>query len=117
MTGQRRLADDRVPHPDGRPFFGGTYFPQRGRHGMPGFSELLRRGRPTRGTNRRDDLEGQADELAEAIAARDARDCVADADVARQRRRLARPCARRPCRATFDREWGGFGDAPKFPQR
>ena len=27
--------------PDGTPFFGGTYFPKHGRHGMPGFLELL----------------------------------------------------------------------------
>ena len=27
--------------PDGTPFFGGTYFPKRPRHGMPGFLNLL----------------------------------------------------------------------------
>ena len=27
--------------PDGEPFFGGTYFPKHGRHGSPGFLELL----------------------------------------------------------------------------
>ncbi len=27
--------------PDGRPFFGGTYFPKHGSHGRPGFVELL----------------------------------------------------------------------------
>src|SRR6202035_5142902 len=27
--------------PDGRPFFGGTYFPRGDRHGMPGFRRVL----------------------------------------------------------------------------
>ena len=27
--------------PDGRPFFGGTYFPKRARHGMPAFTAVL----------------------------------------------------------------------------
>src|SRR5215467_3600491 len=27
--------------PDGRPFYGGTYFPPEDRHGMPGFPRLL----------------------------------------------------------------------------
>src|SRR4030065_681381 len=29
--------------PDGTPFFGGTYFPKRARHGMAGFLDLLPR--------------------------------------------------------------------------
>src|SRR5438270_3849702 len=28
--------------PDGRPFFGGTYYPPSGRHGLPGFPDVLR---------------------------------------------------------------------------
>src|SRR6058998_4197460 len=29
--------------PEGAPFFGGTYFPREGRHGLPGFLDLLPR--------------------------------------------------------------------------
>src|SRR3954468_4292582 len=32
-----------LTHDDHRPFFGGTYFPDRPRHGMPAFSEILQR--------------------------------------------------------------------------
>src|SRR5436305_6710327 len=28
--------------PDGKPFFGGTYFPPEPRHGMPSFQQVLR---------------------------------------------------------------------------
>src|SRR5450759_1083993 len=28
--------------PDGKPFYGGTYFPQRARYGMPAFREILK---------------------------------------------------------------------------
>src|SRR3989337_859781 len=28
--------------PDGRPFFGGTYFPKASRHGLPSFTEVCR---------------------------------------------------------------------------
>ena len=35
-----RLADDRLPDPGGRPFYGGTYFPAP-RHGMPAFRDVL----------------------------------------------------------------------------
>ena len=31
--------------PDGKPFYGGTYFPPDDRHGMPGFRRVLARGR------------------------------------------------------------------------
>ena len=42
--GTRRLAADHVPDArDQQPFFGGTYFPKEPRHGMPAFSDLLRR--------------------------------------------------------------------------
>ena len=46
--------------PDGRPFYGGTYFPPEPRHGMPSFSQVLagRGARPTQGSRR--DLEQQA---------------------------------------------------------
>ena len=43
----RRLAADDVHQPeDRRPFFGGTYFPNEARYGMPAFSELLRASLP-----------------------------------------------------------------------
>ena len=38
---RRRLADVGLPDADGRPFYGGTYFPDEPRHGMPSFRQVL----------------------------------------------------------------------------
>src|SRR3954471_3361908 len=51
---------------DGRPFYGGTYFPPASRHGMPGFVDLLRAVDDTWRT-KRDELDEQAGKLTEAI--------------------------------------------------
>ncbi|HWC12546.1 MAG TPA: thioredoxin domain-containing protein, partial [Acidimicrobiales bacterium] len=48
--------------PDGRPFFGGTYFPPRPRPGMPAFVDLLR-GIADAWAQRRDEVEEQAANL------------------------------------------------------
>ena len=53
--------------PDGRPFFGGTYFPKVARGNMLSFTDLLTRIDDVWRT-RRDDLAEQADELTEAIS-------------------------------------------------
>src|SRR3954469_14658218 len=52
---------------DGRPFYGGTYFPPEDRQGMPGFVRLLD-AIDDAWTNRRDELDQQAAQLHEAIA-------------------------------------------------
>jgi uncharacterized protein len=95
--------------PDLEPFFGGTYFPPGNAHGRPGFVSLLRRiGDLWRG--RRDDLKEsgrkvlaqmQAHETQAAPQLLDTR--ILDGAVAIFQK-------------TFDREFGGFGRAPKFPR-
>src|SRR5580698_1945983 len=52
--------------PDGRPFFGGTYFPPRDRHGMPSFRRVLD-AVDDAWHNRRDEVDRQAGALAEAV--------------------------------------------------
>ncbi len=99
--------------PDGRPFYGGTYYPNEDRHGMPAFvrvcdvvAEAWR--------EQRSDVEEQADKLTgvidEQLLHPDARTDAAAAG----RGILAE--AVRNIRAQFDVAWGGFGRAPKFPQ-
>ncbi len=95
--------------PDGKPFFGGTYFPPEDAMGRPGFKRILRAVSEAF-TSRRAEVDNSASALAEAVAkaelfesARgtfDARviDAVVDSAVAR-----------------FDEIHGGFGHAPKFP--
>ena len=99
--------------PDGRPFFAGTYFPKRGGYGRPGFTDILTAIHDA-WADRRDDLMGQADQLTEAIKARSAVDAPpAGADVG------VSPAVLRTTynalTSAHDREWGGFGRAPKFP--
>ena len=97
-------------HPDGRPFHGGTYWPDRPRGGMPSFPQVLDAVTEAwRG--RRDDLNGLADRLTTAMARHadlPPGDNVPAADT------LVRTVAQ--LGEQHDDEWGGFGNAPKFPQ-
>ena len=97
--------------PDGRPFFGGTYFPPaaaaacRLRRAVPAVDDAWR--------NRRDDA--RSSRPASSPRRLDAaRACAAGRRPARARacstRRLRRPAA-----AQHDAEWGGFGRAPEVP--
>ena len=99
--------------PDGRPFFGGTYFPKAAGHGRPGFTDLLRAVHDA-WTNNRADIDAQADELTEAVRARSAVEAPpagADVGVSPEVLRVAYAALA----GAHDREWGGFGRAPKFP--
>ncbi|MFN8039297.1 MAG: thioredoxin domain-containing protein [Acidimicrobiales bacterium] len=96
--------------PDGRPFYGGTYFPKQARGGMISFTDLCHRIHEV-WTTRRDDLEAQADELTEAIGQAGTLEPGADlpgTDTLTN--------ALHQARRAFEPEWGGFGHAPKFPQ-
>jgi uncharacterized protein YyaL (SSP411 family) len=95
--------------PDGRPFYGGTYFPPQ-RHGQtPSFVELLEAVHDT-WTTKRDQLHEQADRLTDALGQAGrlaAGDDVPGTEVLEQ--------AINHLHQSFDEEWGGFGGAPKFP--
>ena len=52
--------------PDGRPFYGGTYFPDEDRHGMPSFTRVCEVVAEA-WNEQRDDVEEQATKLTEAI--------------------------------------------------
>ena len=93
--------------PDGRPFLGGTYFPR------DRFVELL--GQVTRvWRQRRRDLEDAAAQLAEAVRTGTALPGIARGSAAPPDGLLAASAT--ALAARHDREWGGFGGAPKFPQ-
>jgi uncharacterized protein YyaL (SSP411 family) len=95
---------------DRRPFFGGTYFPNEARYGMPAFSELLK-SVAAYFHEQRDEVRKQGEKLADVLgrleppAAADGLE-LTDAPLGKFRDSLAR---------TFDQEYGGFGSAPKFP--
>ena len=96
--------------PDGRPFFGGTYYPKVSRGSMLSFTNLLHRIDDV-WTNRREDLEDQATELTQAISR--TADLGPGTDLPGADTLSA---ALDALKRQHDPEWGGFGSAPKFPQ-
>ena len=98
--------------PDGRPFFGGTYFPKEERHGMPGFVTVLE-AVDEAWRSRRDDLLEQAGKLTKVVERTGSLGATGEgpapsSDV------LTR--AYDSVRTQYDAQFGGFGPAPKFPQ-
>ena len=97
--------------PQLRPFFAGTYFPPRDVAGRPGFATVLDSLAEAWKT-RRQEVEEQAASVAEAMHR-----YLVDQGVASRELSAAPPVAAvlRDLEHQFDRRWGGFGGAPKFP--
>jgi len=94
--------------PDRQPFYAGTYFPPTDRYGRPGFATLLTRIAEL-WQEQRDRLREQAAQLTEYLAVRSRTlpgSSVGEAEIRAVARELT---------ATFDKTYGGFGPAPKFP--
>ena len=96
---------------DHLPFFGGTYFPNESRHGMPAFTDLLFQVAQSFET-KQDDIRRQGTALLKALKGID--QVQADHDKVLDRRPL--DSLREQLQKSFDSRWGGFGGAPKFPQ-
>ena len=94
---------------DQRPFFGGTYFPDEPRHGMPSFRELLTRVALFY-KEKRDDVKSQGQQIADIFGRLDPvtghGTSIDDGPLKAAREKIAE---------NFDREYGGIGTAPKFP--
>ena len=93
--------------PTGEPFFGGTYYPPEPRHGLPSFKQLLQ-AIAAAWRDRRADIQRDAGAITEALRR----------DVEPSREPLTPSLladAVRGLRQQFDSQWGGFGNAPKFP--
>ncbi len=95
---------------DQRPFFGGTYFPDSPRYGMPSFRELLQRVADYY-AERGDEIRAQNTALAEAFAEL----LPAPADPSSELSDAPLRAARADLAQQFDRSTGGFGGAPRFP--
>ena len=95
--------------PEGKPFYGGTYFPPRDAYGRPGFERLLL-SIADAWKNRRQELIGSAAKMSELLQSQAGStdksnlspEMLDDAFVSFQN--------------SFDAVNGGFGTAPKFPQ-
>jgi hypothetical protein len=110
LTGQGGWPMTVFLAPDGRPFFGGTYFPPEGRHGLPAFADLCRAVADA-WRDRRDDLLGQAEGLTARLQQAGLGAGTGDLPGTDALAGVAATVAEQ-----FDAEWGGFGRAPKFPQ-
>jgi uncharacterized protein YyaL (SSP411 family) len=95
--------------PDGRPFYGGTYFPPEPRFNMPSFGQVLVAVAQAY-RERRPDLERQADALVEAIREASSLNPSLEPLTTELITRAVSAFS-----AQFDPAHGGFGSAPKFP--
>jgi uncharacterized protein YyaL (SSP411 family) len=96
--------------PDGKPFYAGTYFPNEPRHGMPSFRQILE-GVTEAWQGDRENVLSSAGEVAQQLQALSRvglEEHAVDSEVFKN--------ALRGLRRRFDATWGGFGEAPKFPQ-
>ena len=95
--------------PDGRPFFGGTYFPPEDQFGRPGFRRVLLAVADSF-KSKRADLQRAAESLADAVAqAETFTGAQAEFDVGVVDSQI------KSLTQLFDIRNGGFGRAPKFP--
>ena len=95
--------------PEGKPFFGGTYFPPKDLYGRPSFERILLSVADA-WKNKRQDLLNSAGKLTGFLKGSEA---------ATQKKKLSPETLSRAFqtfRDTFDPANGGFGAAPKFPQ-
>ena len=110
MTGQGGWPMTMFLTPDGKPFFGGTYYPPEDSHVMPSFNRIL-------------------DAVSDAYRDQINEINVASAEIIRRIQEMSHPTSQ-PQQVTtntteasfvafeagFDPNHGGFGGAPKFPQ-
>ena len=96
--------------PEGKPFYGGTYYPPTDRMGMPGFPRVLlavteayrtNRGEVERVTGQLTEQMGRTGQLPQGTS-------LLSVDILHE--------AYSKLAANFDYQNGGFGAAPKFPQ-
>jgi uncharacterized protein len=96
--------------PEGEPFYGGTYYPPTPRHGLPSFRQVLL-GVHDAWTHRRDQVRRSAGELRAGLE----RGLSVNPEPGRLDESLLQRAFHRIA-SRFDARWGGFGEAPKFPQ-
>lgn len=92
--------------PEQKPFFAGTYFPNRSRYGRIGFQELLAV-IANKWEENREELLRSADDIVGQLQRQGAE--------AGEINPLLTERAFQQFSRIFDKEYGGFGDAPKFP--
>jgi len=92
--------------PNLKPFFAGTYFPPKDAYGRPGFSTILTRITEIWSSNK-EQLLSQADSLVQHLNSTEIQNTNVKSNVNQK--------AVEHWNSNFDKVWGGFGPAPKFP--
>jgi|GEM_PF-2979 len=95
--------------PDGRPYFGGTYFPPQPRHGMPSFTQVMEHA-VRLVTQRRGEVESVTAEVVGRLRAFQQLPAPAETLSSRWLDAVSEAAV-----ADFDAVHGGFGGTPKFP--
>ncbi len=118
MTGQGGWPMSMFLTPDGRPFYGGTYFPAVPRGELPAFRQVLS-GVARAWREQRPELEASGDRLVASLAGQIRASQVEGVNGSEAPPALptgAPVAAVAALEATFDARYGGWGRAPKFPQ-
>ena len=110
MTGSGGWPMSVVLTPEGRPFYGGTYFPDAPRHGMPSFRMVLE-GIDRAWREQRADIETSAARLVAQLQAQSRGPAAGDAPTP-----AVLDAAYDGLMRSFDTTNGSWGGAPKFPQ-
>ncbi len=92
------------------PFFGGTYFPNDSRHGLPAFTDLCRRVVDFY-HEKQHEIERQNQSLIDFMTNMN----QAENDTDTTLTSMPIDAARQQLEQQFDSQYGGFGKAPKFP--
>ncbi len=100
--------------PDRKPYYAGTYYPPESAYNRPSWLEVLRR-MIQAFKNKREVVEEQADKLIDLI--RNSNQVFFQAEVTDQNPNKVNftPEIAKRLIGSIDREYGGFGSAPKFP--
>lgn len=93
---------------DKKPFFAGSYFPPQSRYGMPGFPDLLNIIKE-QWSGQRAELLKSADNIVNNLKSVDKKFVEEEVSDSLAKKAVS------IFEGGFDREWGGFGIAPKFP--
>jgi uncharacterized protein len=94
--------------PDKVPFYAGTYFPKNGMYGRPGFIEVI-----TQLSKKFQEDPAHIQEVTESVV-----QALARTNINRSKQRLTTETVQKAysqLNKLFDLQYGGFGDAPKFP--
>jgi hypothetical protein len=95
--------------PDGKPYFGGTYFPPEDRYGRPSFQRVLQT-MADAFHNRRAEVDESAGSVMQAIEYNESFSGRGGSVGPELMQKIVEACVKQ-----FDTRFGGFGSQPKFP--